>query len=59
MYKQRYQTIYSEHTTVTKALHHIDKENKLAMKLQKQLEHELVVLEERKEVRLVDRDDVV
>eukprot|EP00057_Strongylocentrotus_purpuratus_P006394 XP_011660868.1 PREDICTED: dynein beta chain, flagellar outer arm [Strongylocentrotus purpuratus] len=49
MYKQRQAKIHEEHLTVTKALHHINRENKLAMRLQKQLEHELVVLEERKE----------
>ena len=51
MYHQRQQKIQEEHVTVTRALEHINKENKLASKLQKQLEHELVVLEERKEVR--------
>ncbi|XP_022099208.1 dynein beta chain, ciliary-like [Acanthaster planci] len=49
MYHQRQQKIQEEHTMVTGALEHINKENQLASKLQKQLEHELVVLEERKE----------
>ncbi|XP_033641711.1 dynein beta chain, flagellar outer arm-like [Asterias rubens] len=49
MYHHRQQKIQTEHVTVTRALEHINKENKLATKLQKQLEHELVVLEERKE----------
>ncbi|XP_072166084.1 uncharacterized protein [Diadema setosum] len=49
MYKQRQSRIHEEHLTVTKALQHINRENKLASRLQKQLEHELVVLEERKD----------
>ena len=51
MYQQRQARIHEEHLTVTRALQHINRENKLAMRLQKQLEHELIVLEERKEVR--------
>ena len=50
MYRHRHQAIHQEHIAVTRALQHINRENKLATKLQKQLEHELVVLEERKEV---------
>ena len=50
MYRHRHQAIQQEHVTVTKALTHINRENKLAAKLQKQLEHEIIVLEERKEV---------
>ena len=57
MYKQRQAKIHEEHLTVTKALHHINRENKLAMRLQKQLEHELIVLEERKDVRQYQDDN--
>ena len=53
MYRHRHQAIHQEHIAVTRALQHINRENKLATKLQKQLEHELVVLEERKEVGFI------
>ncbi|XP_033103095.1 dynein heavy chain 9, axonemal-like [Anneissia japonica] len=46
---ERKRHIESEHETVTTALQYINRENKLATRLKKQLEHELIVLEERKE----------
>ena len=49
---ERKRHIESEHETVTTALQYINRENKLATRLKKQLEHELIVLEERKEVQM-------
>ncbi|XP_071959570.1 uncharacterized protein [Antedon mediterranea] len=46
---ERKRHIETEHETVTTALQYINRENKLATRLKKQLEHELVVLEERKD----------
>nr|XP_006816782.1 PREDICTED: dynein heavy chain 17, axonemal-like [Saccoglossus kowalevskii] len=47
--KDRDDMITKEHDTVTHALDHINRENDLADRLKKQLEHEKVVLEERKD----------
>lgn len=37
------------HKSVTKSLNHIKRENEVALKLRKLLEHEMIVLEERKQ----------
>ncbi|XP_055866060.1 uncharacterized protein LOC106055129 isoform X2 [Biomphalaria glabrata] len=46
--KERYEEVESTHDAVTTTLKQISHENELANKLKKQLEHEKIVLEERK-----------
>ena len=48
---ERHAEIEDTHSAVTKTLEQIRQENEMAIKLKKQLEHEMVVLEERKAVR--------
>uniref|UniRef100_K1PIP3 Dynein beta chain, flagellar outer arm n=1 Tax=Magallana gigas TaxID=29159 RepID=K1PIP3_MAGGI len=43
------QEVCSDHDSVTKSLNHIKRENEVALKLRKLLEHEMIVLEERKQ----------
>lgn len=47
MAKRRYDEIIAQHESITTALDQIYKENDLAAKLHKQLEHEKIVLDER------------
>lgn len=41
--------VKTDHDSVTKSLNHIKRENEVALKLKKLLEHEMIVLEERKQ----------
>mgnify|MGYP001799999862 FL=1 len=45
--KRRYDEIVAQHESISTALDQIYKENDLAAKLHKQLEHEKIVLDER------------
>ena len=50
MASSRHTSINTDHKGVATSLHQIRRENEIAVKLRKNLEHEMVVLEERKAV---------
>ena len=50
MASSRHSSINTDHKGVATSLHQIRRENEIAVKLRKNLEHEMVVLEERKAV---------
>lgn len=49
--EKRYKDIMAQHDSITSSLSQIHKENELAEKLENQLEHEKIVLDERIAVR--------
>lgn len=51
----RYGTVHKDHDAVATSLQQIRRENEVAVKLRKNLEHEMVVLEERKQVKYLGR----
>ena len=52
MASSRHSSINTDHKGVATSLHQIRRENEIAVKLRKNLEHEMVVLEERKAVSI-------
>ena len=48
----RHKSVEKDHDGVATSLHQIRRENEVAFKLRKNLEHEMIVLEERKQVGL-------
>lgn len=53
MANARYEDVNVGQEAVTKSLNQIRRENEVAVKLRKQMEHEMIVLEERKAVSIL------
>ena len=57
--KRRYDEIVAQHESISTALDQIYKENDLAAKLHKQLEHEKIVLDERISVSSINYKELI